>query len=81
SMSITDFMTDITPGAFVQNSEVVLNNLYAFLADNGLTVADPANRFFVTGIGVVFAMVVNYLLPRERIVRFMDKIHMPHRNL
>lgn len=39
------------------------------------------NRIFDTGIGVVFAMVVNYLLPRERIVRFMDKIHMPHRNL
>ncbi len=49
SMSITDIMSDITPGAFEANTNIVLNNLYTFLADNGLTVADPANRFFVTG--------------------------------
>lgn len=39
------------------------------------------NRIFDTGVGVVFAMLVNFLLPRERIIRLMDKIHMPHRNL
>ena len=43
-------------------------------------IAYSLNRIFDTGVGVVFAMLVNFLLPRERIVRFMDKIHMPHRN-
>ena len=71
SMSITDFMTDITPGAFVQNSEVVLNNLYAFLADNGLTVADPANRFFVTGhsLGAAVANIVGHELPADGVAK------------
>ena len=71
SMSITDFMTDITPGAFVQNSEVVLNNLYAFLADNGLTVADPANRFFVTGhsLGGAVANIVGHELTVDGVAK------------
>ena len=39
------------------------------------------NRIFDTGIGVLFAMGVNLLLPRERVVRWMDKLHLPHRSL
>ena len=71
SMSITDILTDITPGAFVQNSEVVLNNLYAFLADNGLTVADPANRFFVTGhsLGGAVANIVGHELTVDGVAK------------
>lgn len=71
SMSITDFMTDITPGAFVQNSEVVLNDLYAFLADNGLTVSDPANRFFITGhsLGAAVANIVGHELPADGVAK------------
>ena len=49
SMSLTDIMSDITPGAFVENAEAVMTNLTQFLADNGLRLSDPANRFFVTG--------------------------------
>ena len=39
------------------------------------------NRIFDTGIGVVIAMLVNYILPRERLVHWMDKIHLPHRDI
>ena len=39
------------------------------------------NRIFDTGIGVLFAMGVNLLLPRERVVRWMDKLNMPHRDI
>ena len=38
------------------------------------------NRIFDTGIGVLIAMGVNLLLPRERIVGWMDKLHMKHRD-
>ena len=34
------------------------------------------NRIFDTGIGVLFAMGVNLLLPRERVVRWLEKLHM-----
>ncbi len=44
-------------------------------------VAYSLNRIFDTGVGVVFAMLVNFFLPRERIVRIMDKIHMRHRDI
>jgi len=30
---------------------------------------------------VVFAMLINYLLPRERLVHWMDKINLPHRDI
>lgn len=39
------------------------------------------NRIFDTGIGVIIAMVVNLLLPRERVVRWMDRFNLPHRSL
>ena len=39
------------------------------------------NRIFDTGIGVVIAMLVNYIFPRERLVHWMDKIHLPHRDI
>jgi uncharacterized membrane protein YgaE (UPF0421/DUF939 family) len=38
------------------------------------------NRIFDTGIGVLIAMGVNLLLPRERIVGWMDKLHLKHRD-
>ncbi|MBQ1545669.1 MAG: hypothetical protein IIZ60_07910 [Clostridia bacterium] len=49
SMSLADFATDMTPGAFSDNANIVLRNLDSFLAANGLTRTDPANRYFVTG--------------------------------
>ena len=39
------------------------------------------NRILDTGIGVIFAMLVNYILPRERLVHWMDKAHLPHRDI
>ena len=67
SMSLTDIMTDISPGAFSQNADVVLTNLKGFLADNGLTLNDPANRFFVTGhsLGGAVANIVAHRLATE----------------
>ncbi len=67
SMSLTDLMTDITPGAFSRNADVVLTNLEGFLADNGLTLNDPANRFFVTGhsLGGAVANIVAHRLATE----------------
>ena len=44
-------------------------------------VAYSLNRIFDTGIGVIIAMLVNLVLPRERVVRWMDKLHMPHREM
>ena len=43
-------------------------------------VAYSLNRIFDTGIGVLIAMGVNLLLPRERIIGWMDKLHMKHRD-
>ena len=34
------------------------------------------NRIIDTGIGVLFALLVNYLLPRERVVRWLVNAHM-----
>ncbi len=71
SMSITDIMSDITPGAFVQNAEVVLNNLYAFLAGKGIAVNDSANRFFVTGhsLGGAVANIVGHELTVDGVAK------------
>ena len=44
-------------------------------------VAYSLHRIFDTGIGVIIAMLVNLVLPRERVVRWMDKLHMPHREM
>ena len=44
-------------------------------------VAYSLNRIFDTGIGVIIAMLVNLVLPRERVVRWMDRLHMPHRDI
>lgn len=42
------------------------------------------NRIFDTGVGVLFALLVNHLLPRERVLRWMRacsfKKHAPGRN-
>ena len=37
------------------------------------------NRIIDTGIGVLISMGVNLLFPRERIIRWMDACHLPHR--
>ena len=34
------------------------------------------NRMFDTGVGFAMALLVNLLLPRERVVRWLEKIHM-----
>lgn len=36
------------------------------------------NRIVDTGIGVLVALAVNLLLPRERMVRILDKLHIKH---
>ncbi|MBQ4075188.1 MAG: FUSC family protein [Clostridia bacterium] len=35
-------------------------------------------RILDTGIGVLFALLVNFLLPREKVIRFLEKLHMKH---
>ncbi len=39
------------------------------------------NRIVDTAFGVLVAMGVNYLLPRSRVVRWMDKLHLKHRDI
>jgi uncharacterized membrane protein YgaE (UPF0421/DUF939 family) len=39
------------------------------------------NRILDTAFGVLVAMGVNWLLPRSRVVRWMDKLHMKHRDI
>ena len=34
------------------------------------------NRMLDTGIGVAIALLINYLLPRERMVRWLEKLHL-----
>ena len=34
------------------------------------------NRMFDTGVGFAVALLVNWLLPRERMVRWLEKLHM-----
>ena len=36
------------------------------------------NRIVDTGIGVIIALIVNWLLPRERVVAWMEKFHLKH---
>ncbi|MBQ8084408.1 MAG: hypothetical protein IJ241_09565, partial [Clostridia bacterium] len=68
SMSTTDIMTDITPGAFSENANIVLADLEGFLADNGLALKDPANRYFVTGhsLGGAVANIVAHRLATDK---------------
>ena len=42
-------------------------------------IAYSINRIIDTGIGVLISMGVNLLFPRERIIRWMDACHLPHR--
>lgn len=37
------------------------------------------NRIFDTGVGVVVALAVNYLLPRERLTAILEKLHLRKR--
>ena len=37
------------------------------------------NRMFDTGVGVLIAMGVNLLLPRERVLRWMNVFHRKHK--
>ena len=71
TMSVSDMWLDATPGALSSNANVILNNLYAFLADNGLTVDDPANRFFVTGhsLGGAVSNLVSHRLAKNGVDR------------
>lgn len=39
------------------------------------------NRIFDTGIGVIIAMGVNWLLPRDRLVRWLEWMHLRRKNL
>ena len=39
------------------------------------------NRILDTAFGVLVAMGVNWLLPRSRVVKWMDKLHMKHRDI
>ena len=61
------------PGA-VQPGGVVLCILL-FNTPAATYISYSVNRIVDTGIGVLFALMVNYLLPRERVVRWLERAH------
>lgn len=64
------------PGA-VQPGGVVLCILL-FNTPVDTYISYSLNRIVDTGIGVIVALLVNWLLPRERVVAWMEKFHMKH---
>jgi len=62
------------PGAIQPGGVMLCILLFNQPVDSYVTYS--LNRIFDTGVGVVFAMGVNLLLPRERVVRWLEKLHM-----
>ncbi len=60
------------PGA-IQPGGVVLC-IILFNTPVATYVSYSLNRIFDTAFGVILAIVINYLFPRERVVRFLNKI-------
>ena len=62
------------PGA-VQPGGVVLCILL-FNTPVDTYISYSLNRIVDTGIGVVIALLVNWLLPRERVIKFLESLHL-----
>lgn len=65
---------NLWPGA-VQPGSVVLCIIF-FNTPVETYISYSLNRIFDTGIGVIIALIVNYLLPRERLVRILENLHL-----
>ena len=65
---------NLWPGA-VQPGSVVLSIIF-FNTPVETYVSYSLNRIFDTGVGVVVALLVNYFLPRERLVRWLEACHL-----
>jgi len=65
---------NLWPGA-VQPGSVVLSIIF-FNTPVETYVSYSLNRILDTGIGVVVALLVNYFLPRERLVRWLEFCHL-----
>ena len=61
------------PGAIQPGGVVLCILLFNTPVDSYLSYSIA--RIVDTGIGVLFALLVNYLLPREKVVRWLDKLH------
>lgn len=62
------------PGA-VQPGSVVLSIIF-FNTPVETYISYSLNRIFDTGVGVVIALLVNYFLPRERLVKWLEACHL-----
>ena len=65
---------NLCPGA-VQPGSVVLSIIF-FNTPVETYVSYSLNRILDTGIGVVVALLVNYFLPRERLVKWLEWCHL-----
>ncbi|MBQ7284382.1 MAG: FUSC family protein [Oscillospiraceae bacterium] len=65
---------NLWPGA-VQPGSVVLSIIF-FNTPVETYISYSLNRIFDTGVGVVVALLVNYFLPRERLVRWLEAAHL-----
>ena len=67
------------PGAVQPGGVMLCIVLFNQSADSYIVYS--INRILDTGFGVLVAMGINWLLPRTRIVHWLDKLHLKHRNL
>lgn len=65
---------NLWPGA-VQPGSVVLCIIF-FNTPVETYISYSLNRIFDTGVGVIIAIIVNYLLPRDRLVRWLEACHL-----
>lgn len=65
---------NLWPGA-VQPGSVVLCIIF-FNTPVETYISYSLNRIIDTGIGVIIALILNYLFPRERVVRWLEKLHL-----
>lgn len=63
-------------GAVQPGGVVLCIVLFNIGPDNYVSYA--IDRMFDTGVGVVLALVINYLLPRSRLEPWLDKLGIPH---
>lgn len=66
------------PGAIQPGGVVLCIILFNTPVDTYITYS--LNRMLDTGIGVAIALLVNLLLPRERVHKMADMLNIPHKN-
>ena len=63
------------PGAIQPGGVVLCIILFNTPVDTYISYS--LNRMLDTGIGVIVALLINYLLPRERLIRWLGPLHRP----